>query len=161
MIMMVVFLSFINTFIISQLYFWGAVPLILSVLIYLFRYELSGLELITMSIVFGFSESIFLTPKMAIYNIFAYIAAASVSLVVIRLIQGSNYRIKLRGFDAVIISAIFSVTYWLIHVVDFIQILEPKKFFILIALSAAFNFILMTMVDLFSGWTRITKGARS
>ncbi len=145
MIGFAILLALADVFIVSQLSFWGVTPLLLAVLIYIFRYESRLLEVLTAATAYGYVASLFTEAKLGFIQLLGLWLATFTCMVLLRTIGQSRLRIRLRGYDGALFAVSFTAVYWLVLTVYRWEAFDPGKVVLLVTWSSAFNLALMMM----------------
>ncbi len=148
MILMSLILALADVFIISQLSFWGATPLLLAVMLYVFRFQASSAELLAAATVYGFTVSVFAGPRAGLITMSALFLASAVSIGLHRTIVHSQLRFRLKRVDSLVIAGTFSAVFWACSSLFFLSSLDIVNVAILSLLGFASTLILMLATDL-------------
>ena len=114
MILFTIFLALADVFVLSQIGFWGISPLFFAVVVYMFRYETSWLDLVLAAAVYGFVSSVITSGLAGLLHMTALVVATAISLGALRLVRGSKLRITMKGYDASFMTILFCGSYWLV-----------------------------------------------
>jgi hypothetical protein len=139
MIAFVALLALVDVFLISQVSFWGAVPVAFVVILYLFRNEARVVELVLAGAVYGFCVSIFGANNEALVTLLAYTGATSATVLVLRIIQRSRLRIRARGWEAALVTTLFTLVFWSTNAINNFQSLSFSSVALFTIWSAAVN----------------------
>jgi len=141
-------LALLQIYVINQFGFWGLAPILLSVVVYLFRHEASSLEILTAASVYGFVISLFSSSVDGFFAFVAALGAAGSSVLALEILHGSRLRTRLKGFDAALVATFFTSTYWLIQSVQHLGLFDPIRLVFFIIGSTAINLLLMMASDI-------------
>ena len=148
MIVFCVLLALVDTFLISQISFWGIVPTLFVVVVYMFRKEATFIELVLAASVYGFVISIFQDAWMGLLTMIALVLATVFALGTIKLRSQTRLRIRVRGYDAILMSAVFTAVYWLISAAPYMASIAAIRTLYFILGGLLFNLCLMLGTDL-------------
>lgn len=148
MILFAVLLAFAHVFILNQIGFWGAAPVLLAVLVYVFRHEARMSEIIASAAVYGFVLSTFTSATDGLGIFIGSMFAALGALLLHRLLGNSRGKHILKGFDTLIIALSFTAIYWMAQWVTFFGQISVPNVILFILWSSIFNLALMVGTDL-------------
>ena len=141
-------LALLDVFVVSQISFWGVVPLLCAVLVYMFRYEARMVELVMAASVYAFVVSMFSSASQAFVVMLATSLAAFVSIGLLRVIGDSRLRIRMRGYDASLVGISFVFTHWLTLAAWSLSAVSLRQLTIFVLWSTVLTLGLMITVDL-------------
>lgn len=159
MIVFAALFAVIDTYLITQLNFWGVTPLSILAILYTFREETTMLHGVAAAATYGLVVGSLNKDAGMSLLIIAGLCLATLGSYIAREISQSMLGKKLhQKFDLLITAVVFCTIYWLTQAVWFAASLSPRAVAMTIVVSAVLNTILMASAVLVSNRLEVRRG---